>query len=174
MTFEEKGGDPAKIRFSKRKVSRIFSLISEDHPFLDVESLHENERKYNKHVASEPKCSENTHRNAPTAPTARRRLHPLHSAPTAPTARRRLHPLHAAPTAPTARRRLHLLHAAPTARCTHCTLHTAPTALCTHTLHPLHSAPTALCQWYHCTHCTLSMVGLFVVQLVCLLFNCCS
>lgn len=64
VIFEEKGGDPTKIRFSKRKVSSICSLISEDHPFLDVESLHENETKYDKRAAAELKCPENTHISA--------------------------------------------------------------------------------------------------------------
>ncbi|KAH9602020.1 hypothetical protein KSS87_003555, partial [Heliosperma pusillum] len=38
VIFEERGGDPTKIRFSKRKVSSICSLVSEDHPSISVES----------------------------------------------------------------------------------------------------------------------------------------
>ncbi|KAG4113734.1 hypothetical protein ERO13_D12G001250v2 [Gossypium hirsutum] len=35
VIFEEKGGDPTKITFSKRKISGICSLIAEDFPMVD-------------------------------------------------------------------------------------------------------------------------------------------
>ncbi|OMP01194.1 hypothetical protein COLO4_12094 [Corchorus olitorius] len=39
VIFEEKGGDPTKITFSKRKTSGVCSLISEDYPAVDQESM---------------------------------------------------------------------------------------------------------------------------------------
>ncbi|XP_074320999.1 beta-galactosidase 10-like isoform X2 [Silene latifolia] len=36
VIFEERGGDPTQIRFSKRKVSSICSFVSEDHPSLSA------------------------------------------------------------------------------------------------------------------------------------------
>ncbi|KAH9625859.1 hypothetical protein KSS87_009968 [Heliosperma pusillum] len=38
VIFEEKGGDPTQIRFSKRKASGVCSLVSEDHPSVSVAS----------------------------------------------------------------------------------------------------------------------------------------
>lgn len=39
MIFEEKGGDPSKIRFSTRQVSSVCAHIAEDHPSFDFEHL---------------------------------------------------------------------------------------------------------------------------------------
>ncbi|KAK6287237.1 hypothetical protein POUND7_013416, partial [Theobroma cacao] len=39
VIFEEKGGDPTKIRFSKRKTSGLCSHIAEDYPMVDQESI---------------------------------------------------------------------------------------------------------------------------------------
>lgn len=41
VIFEEKGGDPEKITFSRRKMSSICALIAEDYPSADQKSLHE-------------------------------------------------------------------------------------------------------------------------------------
>ncbi|XP_020572692.1 beta-galactosidase 3 isoform X2 [Phalaenopsis equestris] len=38
VIFEEKGGDPTKITFSRRRVSNICSFVSEDYPFVDLEN----------------------------------------------------------------------------------------------------------------------------------------
>ena len=38
VIFEETGGDPTQIRFSKRKATGVCSLVSEDHPSVSVES----------------------------------------------------------------------------------------------------------------------------------------
>lgn len=38
VIFEEKGGDPTQIRFSKRKPSGVCSFVSEGHPSVSVES----------------------------------------------------------------------------------------------------------------------------------------
>lgn len=36
VIFEEKGGDPTQIRFSKRKISGACAHVSEDHPSFDL------------------------------------------------------------------------------------------------------------------------------------------
>lgn len=41
VVFEEKGGDPTKIQFARRKVSRVCVHISEDHPRFDSDYLKE-------------------------------------------------------------------------------------------------------------------------------------
>lgn len=41
VIFEEKGGDPEKITFSRRKMSSICALIAEDYPSADRKSLQE-------------------------------------------------------------------------------------------------------------------------------------
>ena len=38
VVFEEKGGDPTKITFSRRVVSSVCSFVSEHYPSIDVES----------------------------------------------------------------------------------------------------------------------------------------
>lgn len=40
--FEEKGGDPTQIRFSRRKLSALCAHVSEDHPSFVTNDLHEN------------------------------------------------------------------------------------------------------------------------------------
>ncbi|KAL7098178.1 hypothetical protein ACP275_09G001000 [Erythranthe tilingii] len=48
VIFEEKGGDPTQIRFSKRKVSSVCAHISQDHPLSEdmIESLQKGETGY--------------------------------------------------------------------------------------------------------------------------------
>ncbi|XP_026458949.1 beta-galactosidase 3-like [Papaver somniferum] len=41
VIFEEKGGDPSKIKFSRRKVTSVCALISEDYPSFEYESWKE-------------------------------------------------------------------------------------------------------------------------------------
>ncbi|KAK8928290.1 Beta-galactosidase 3 [Platanthera zijinensis] len=38
VIFEEKGGDPTKITFSRRRVTKICSFVSDDYPFVDLEN----------------------------------------------------------------------------------------------------------------------------------------
>ncbi|GAB4835526.1 Beta-galactosidase 10 [Ancistrocladus abbreviatus] len=53
VIFEETGGDPTQIRFSKRKTSGVCALVSEDHPSLRVETWNvvANENKNDKATA---------------------------------------------------------------------------------------------------------------------------
>lgn len=41
MVFEEKGGDPTKITFSRRAVTSVCSFVSEHFPSIDLESWDE-------------------------------------------------------------------------------------------------------------------------------------
>ncbi|KAI3984016.1 hypothetical protein MKX01_035143 [Papaver californicum] len=41
VIFEEKGGDPSKIKFSRRKITGVCALISEDYPSLEYGSWNE-------------------------------------------------------------------------------------------------------------------------------------
>ncbi|KAF6170573.1 hypothetical protein GIB67_031981 [Kingdonia uniflora] len=61
VIFEEKGGDPSKIRFSRRRTKSVCALISEDHPSPKLEFLYkdtkgDSETKATLHL----KCPENT------------------------------------------------------------------------------------------------------------------
>lgn len=62
VIFEETGGDPTQIRFSKRKASVVCSLVSEDHPSVSVESwstgLKENQ---NAKPTATLSCPDNAH-----------------------------------------------------------------------------------------------------------------
>lgn len=60
MIFEEKGGDPTKIRLSKRKVSGICAHLGEGHPSIESWSEAENVHKKKKSTVH-LKCPENTH-----------------------------------------------------------------------------------------------------------------
>ncbi|KAF5480543.1 hypothetical protein F2P56_001283 [Juglans regia] len=40
--FEEKGGDPTKISFSRRKTSGVCAVVAEDYPSFELEPEHEN------------------------------------------------------------------------------------------------------------------------------------
>ncbi|KAL5704441.1 Beta-galactosidase 10 [Ranunculus cassubicifolius] len=40
VIFEEKGGDPTKIKFSRRRMSSVCAHVSEDYPSVDPESWH--------------------------------------------------------------------------------------------------------------------------------------
>ncbi|CAK9153429.1 unnamed protein product [Ilex paraguariensis] len=50
VIFEEKGGDPTKIRFSRRVITGVCAHVSEDHPSFDLESFQKvgNENPKNK------------------------------------------------------------------------------------------------------------------------------
>lgn len=48
VIFEEKGGDPTKIKFATRKISSVCAHISEDHPSFDLESYDGNKNVKNK------------------------------------------------------------------------------------------------------------------------------
>ncbi|KAJ9671017.1 hypothetical protein PVL29_027139 [Vitis rotundifolia] len=62
VIFEEKGGDPTKIRFSRRKTTGVCALVSEDHPTYELESWHKDANENNKNKATiHLKCPENTH-----------------------------------------------------------------------------------------------------------------
>lgn len=62
VIFEEKGGDPTKIRISKRKTAGVCALISEDHPTFELDALHPdaNENNRRNKAAIHLKCPENT------------------------------------------------------------------------------------------------------------------
>lgn len=61
VIFEEKGGDPLKIEFSRRKISGVCALAAEDYPSIDLESWHEGNGS-NKSISTvNLKCPENTH-----------------------------------------------------------------------------------------------------------------
>lgn len=63
MIFEEKGGDPTTIRFSRRKTTGVCALVSEDHPSLKLESglKDKTENKYYSGATVHLKCPINTH-----------------------------------------------------------------------------------------------------------------
>lgn len=42
VMFEEKGGDPTQIRFSRRKLSGLCAHVSDDHPSFSTNNLQEN------------------------------------------------------------------------------------------------------------------------------------
>lgn len=50
MIFEEKGGDPTKITFVRRKVSGLCALVAKDHPSVGLLSEHENKIENNKNL----------------------------------------------------------------------------------------------------------------------------
>lgn len=58
MIFEEKGGDPTKIRLSKRKVSGICAHLGEGHPSIDSWSEAENVERKSK-ATIHLKCPDN-------------------------------------------------------------------------------------------------------------------
>ena len=61
VIFEEKGGDPSKIRFSTRKVSSLCSHIAEDHPSFDMEHLQiSSMEEYKKKATVSLKCPTST------------------------------------------------------------------------------------------------------------------
>lgn len=61
VIFEEKGGDPLKIEFSRRKISGVCALAAEDYPFIDLESWQEGNGS-NKSISTvNLKCPLNTH-----------------------------------------------------------------------------------------------------------------
>ncbi|KAM3750594.1 hypothetical protein ACB098_04G047600 [Castanea mollissima] len=58
VIFEEKGGDPTKIKFSRRKISGVCALVAEDYPSVEswLESANDNKTKTSAYL----KCPENT------------------------------------------------------------------------------------------------------------------
>ncbi|KAF3961107.1 hypothetical protein CMV_014238 [Castanea mollissima] len=58
VIFEEKGGDPTKIKFSRRKISGVCALVAEDYPSIEswLESANDNKTKTSAYL----KCPENT------------------------------------------------------------------------------------------------------------------
>ncbi|KAL1541896.1 Beta-galactosidase 10 [Salvia divinorum] len=61
VIFEEKGGDPSKIRFSTRKVSSLCAHIAEDHPSFDMEHLQiSSMEEYKKKATVSLKCPAST------------------------------------------------------------------------------------------------------------------
>uniref|UniRef100_A0A5B7AW96 Beta-galactosidase n=1 Tax=Davidia involucrata TaxID=16924 RepID=A0A5B7AW96_DAVIN len=61
VIFEEKGGDPTQIRFSRRKMSGVCALVSEDYPSFELESQYEDENESYKNKATvKLKCPINT------------------------------------------------------------------------------------------------------------------
>ncbi|PKI31692.1 hypothetical protein CRG98_047902 [Punica granatum] len=62
VIFEEKGADPTKIKFSKRKTSSICSAVSEDYPSIDLESWNTNrdEDPKDRRAKAHLKCPEHT------------------------------------------------------------------------------------------------------------------
>lgn len=58
VIFEEKGGDPTKIKFSRRKISGVCALVAEDYPSVEswLESANDNKMKTSAYL----KCPENT------------------------------------------------------------------------------------------------------------------
>lgn len=61
MIFEEKGGDPSKITFSRRKVTGLCALVAEDHPSVGPESWQKDRNGSNGNVPTvHLKCPENT------------------------------------------------------------------------------------------------------------------
>jgi hypothetical protein len=61
VIFEEKGGDPTKISFSRRKISGVCAFVAEDYPSFELESWHENGNVNNENKATVLlKCPKNT------------------------------------------------------------------------------------------------------------------
>lgn len=52
VIFEEKGGDPTKISFSRRKTSGVCAIAAEDYPAFELEPGHENGYVSTKNKAS--------------------------------------------------------------------------------------------------------------------------
>ncbi|CAO2832410.1 unnamed protein product [Amaranthus hypochondriacus] len=61
VIFEESGGDPTQIRFSKRKAAGFCSIVSEDHPTISVESwTTATEETHDKKATAQLHCPSNT------------------------------------------------------------------------------------------------------------------
>ncbi|XVF61085.1 hypothetical protein PTKIN_Ptkin08bG0101000 [Pterospermum kingtungense] len=62
VIFEEKGGDPTKITFSKRKTTGVSSLIAEDYPMVEQNSIFNNNGSGNEVIRPTVhlKCPKNT------------------------------------------------------------------------------------------------------------------
>ncbi|KAG9445334.1 hypothetical protein H6P81_016674 [Aristolochia fimbriata] len=63
VIFEEKGGDPTKVTFSRRVVTGVCGFISEDYPSVDLDLLHINAETEHKPVLHLT-CPEKTHISA--------------------------------------------------------------------------------------------------------------
>ncbi|KAI9114456.1 hypothetical protein K1719_014684 [Acacia pycnantha] len=65
VIFEEKGGDPTKISFLRRKVSGACALVAEDHPSLGLDLEGEDKLENYKHTPfARLACPEDTHISA--------------------------------------------------------------------------------------------------------------
>ncbi|KAK6923727.1 D-galactoside/L-rhamnose binding SUEL lectin domain, partial [Dillenia turbinata] len=60
VIFEEKGGDPTQIRFSKRKVTGVCAHVAENYPPVDLESRGKEGNKNNEKSTLHLKCPNNT------------------------------------------------------------------------------------------------------------------
>lgn len=61
MIFEEKGGDPLKIKFSRRKITGVCAIVAENYPSIDLESWHEGNGSNNTIATVHLRCPEGTH-----------------------------------------------------------------------------------------------------------------
>ncbi|XP_050232735.1 beta-galactosidase 10 [Mercurialis annua] len=60
VIFEEKGGDPTKMTFSRRKTSRVCGLVAEDYPMSNHESIENaGSRNYSDRASVHLKCPKN-------------------------------------------------------------------------------------------------------------------
>jgi len=65
VLFEEKGGDPDKIRFVRRKISGACALVAEDYPSIGLLSQGEDKIQNNKNIPfARLTCPSNTHISA--------------------------------------------------------------------------------------------------------------
>ncbi|GLU12850.1 hypothetical protein SLE2022_295080 [Rubroshorea leprosula] len=61
VIFEEKGGNPTKITFARRKTSGLCSVIAEDHPMIHKESVAGTENNRTTTPTFSLKCPKDTH-----------------------------------------------------------------------------------------------------------------
>lgn len=61
VIFEEKGGDPSKIEFSRRKITGVCALVAENYPSIDLESWNEGSGSNETIATVHLGCPEDTH-----------------------------------------------------------------------------------------------------------------
>lgn len=61
VIFEEKGGDPSKIEFSRRKITGVCALVAENYPSIDLESWNEGSGSNKTVTTVHLGCPEDTH-----------------------------------------------------------------------------------------------------------------
>ncbi|XP_021812274.1 beta-galactosidase 10 isoform X2 [Prunus avium] len=61
VIFEEKGGDPLKIKFSRRKITGVCAIVAENYPSIDLESWPEGNGSNNTIATVHLRCPEGTH-----------------------------------------------------------------------------------------------------------------